>query len=55
MLSKQLLRIGTSIGANIEESILQQAVAKLEDDDNEVNVNLHQVVAKIPWGHNMMK
>lgn len=44
-----------------EELILQQAVAKLQDNENEVNINLQQpianlsrLVAKLPWGHNIL-
>lgn len=41
--------------------ILPQAVAKLQNTNNEININLpqpaanlQQVVAKIPWGHNIL-
>ena len=44
-----------------ETPILQQAVAKLQDVDNEPSTvltqpvaNLHQVAAKIPWGHHIL-
>ncbi len=34
--------------------ILQQAVAKLENSENEEIVDLQQVVAKLPWGHHIV-
>ncbi len=44
-----------------EEPILQQTVAKLEDTENQQNINLpqpvanlQQLVAKLPWGHNIL-
>lgn len=37
-----------------ESSILQQPVAKLESIENESNVILQQLVAKLPWGHNIL-
>jgi predicted nuclease of restriction endonuclease-like (RecB) superfamily len=44
-----------------ENPILQQSVAKLQDTDNELNINLQQpmgnlqqLVAKLPWGHNIL-
>lgn len=44
-----------------EIPILQQPVAKLQNTENETNMfllqsmaNLQQVVAKIPWGHNIL-
>lgn len=53
-----MLRFAIEYSENI---ILQQPVAKLESIENEVNVNLQQLVAnlpqlvaKIPWGHNIL-
>lgn len=44
-----------------EEPILQQTVAKLEDTENQQNINLpqpvanlQQLVAQLPWGHNIL-
>ncbi|WP_028522516.1 PDDEXK nuclease domain-containing protein [Runella limosa] len=37
-----------------EIPILQQAVAKLQDTDNEPSTVLPQPVAKIPWGHHIL-
>ncbi len=37
-----------------ENSILQQAVAKLHVKVNETNTNLPQLVANLPWGHNIL-
>src|ERR1051326_5935098 len=34
--------------------IWQQAVAKLENTDNQQDIILQQVVAKLPWGHNLV-
>lgn len=37
-----------------ETPILQQAVAKLQDTDNEPSTTLTQPVTKIPWGHHIL-
>lgn len=37
-----------------EGLILQQPVAKLESIENESSVILQQLVAKLPWGHNIL-
>ena len=46
-----MLRFAIDYSENI---ILQQPVAKLESVENEVNINLQQLVAKIPWGQNIL-
>lgn len=37
-----------------ENLILQQPVAKTEASENEANIILPQLVAKLPWGHNIL-
>ena len=37
-----------------ESLILQQPIAKFESIENESNVILQQLVAKLPWGHNIL-
>ncbi len=37
-----------------EIQILQQPVAKLQDTDNEPSTVLTQLVANLPWGHNIL-